>query len=260
MSTDAGFIGSTGMEAEERTLEIIANNLANLNTPAYKEVKGEFADNFYRILRSAGTDAGAGELAPTGIEIGSGCHLVSTTKLFTPGNKKFTGTEMDFMIDGDGFFEVIQPDGSLAYTRAGNLKVINNQVVTNSGYVVQSGFGTIPTGSKLAIAPNGQATVTNPDGSTQTFRIQVARFANPEGLVNLGNNLYAESGASGSAELGNPAENGYGSIAQFHIEGSNVSAIKQMVGMIIAQRAYEMNSRTIQAADEMSATANLIKK
>lgn len=249
------------MENAQLSLDIIANNLANIDTPGFKESKAEFADLLYQTLRQVGADAGAGEASPTGIEIGYGSQLVSTSKIFTQGRLQSTDSQFDMAIDGDGFFEVQRPDGSVAFSRAGDLKVnAQGQVTTTAGYLVQSSFGTIPAGAKLSVSENGQATVTLSDGSTQTFRIQLTRFANPSGLSSIGSNLLIETPGSGTPEIGNPGESGFGAIRQGFIEKSNVNAVNQMVKMILAQRAYEMNAKTIQASDDMLATTNHLKR
>jgi len=261
MSELSLYSGATGMENEQTNLDVIANNLANINTPGFKRSKAEFSDLLYQTLRTVGADAGSGDAAPTGIEIGNGSQLVSASKVFTQGSLEHTGRELDLAIDGDGFIEVQRPDGSSAYTRAGNLKVNSSgQVTTSNGFVVQSNFQTIPSGSRITIASNGQTTVTLPSGSAQNFRIQLTRFANPAGLKNIGNNLLLETPASGSPEIGNPDENGFGSIIQSHIEKSNVSAVQSMVDMIIAQRSYEMNSKSIQTSEEMLGVINHLKR
>lgn len=254
------YSGATGMENEQLNLEIIANNLANVNTPGYKEVKGEFADLLYHKIRTVGSDTGAGEASPTGIEVGNGAQLVSTAKIFTQGKVRETGGETDLAIVGDGFFEVTRADGSAAYTRAGDLHINSQgQFTTSTGFVLGSGFQAVTTGSKVAISDNGTVSVETPDGAVTSFRIQLTRFANPGGLSNLGSNLLKETPASGSPETGNPGENGFGTVKQGHLELSNVETVRSMVQMIISQRAFEMNSQSIKAADETERTIAHLK-
>ena len=249
------------MEAQQLNLNTIANNLANANTNGYKRSKIEFQDLLYQRPRTAGADAGGGNVVPTGIELGNGSKVVSTAKVFTQGQLKQTGEKMDIAIDGDGFLEVQRGDGSKAYTRDGGLKIDGQgKVVTSDGLQVLSGFQPIAAGSTgVTIASGGEVTVTSASGS-QNFRIQLTRFANPSGLRSLGGNLYEETPASGTAESGNPGEAGFGAIQQGFIETSNVNIVEEMVNMIQAQRAYEINSKSIQTSDEMMEKVNGLKR
>lgn len=247
------YSAATGMEAQQLNLNTIANNLANVNTPGFKRSKIEFQDLLYqKPTRAAGTDAGGGNLVPTGIEVGNGSRVASTSKVFTQGQLTSTGERLDIAIQGDGFFEVQRPDGTLGYTRDGSFKLnAQGQVVTIDGLPVLSGFQPIPPGSTgVAISENGQVTVTGANG-TATFRLSLTRFANPSGLRSMGGNLYEETAASGTPEIGQPAEAGFGSLMQGYIESSNVNIVEEMVNLIVAQRAYEINSKSIQASDEM---------
>ena len=249
------------MEAQQLNLNTIANNLANANTTGYKRSKIEFQDLLYQRPRTAGADAGGGNVLPTGIELGNGSKVVSTSKVFTQGQLKQTGDKMDIAIDGEGFLEVQRGDGTKAYTRDGALKIDGQgKVVTSDGLQVLSGFQPITNGSTgVTIATGGEVTVTSANGN-QSFRIQLSRFANPGGLRSLGGNLYEETAGSGTAETGNPAEAGFGAIQQGFLETSNVNIVEEMVNMILAQRAYEINSKSIQASDEMMEKANQIKR
>lgn len=255
------YSGATGMQAQQLNLDTIANNLANASTNGFKKSKLEFQDLLYQKPRAAGTDAGAGTLVPTGVEVGNGSRVVSTAKVFTQGQLTTTGGQYDIAISGDGFLEVQQADGTKAYTRDGSLKVDGTgHVTTGDGLQVLSNFSQIPTGTtSVAIAPNGTVTLQGPNGST-TFRIQLTRFANPSGLESAGGNLYLETAASGSPEAGNPAENGFGSITQGSLESSNVNIVEEMVNMIQAQRAYEINSKSIQTSDEMLSQISQLKR
>jgi flagellar basal-body rod protein FlgG len=255
------YSGATGMEAQQLNLNTIANNLANANTTGYKRSKIEFQDLLYQKPRTAGADSGGGNVVPTGIELGNGSKVVSTAKVFTQGQLKQTGEKMDIAIDGDGFFEVQRADGTKAYTRDGGLKIDGQgRVVTSDGYQVASGFQPIPTGATgVTMSNTGEVTVTS-SGGNQSFRIQLTRFANPSGLRSLGGNLYEETPASGTAETGNPGEAGFGAIQQGFIETSNVNIVEEMVNMIQAQRAYEINSKAIQTSDQMLENINQLKR
>jgi flagellar basal-body rod protein FlgG len=246
------YSAATGMEAQSLNLNTIANNLANVNTPGFKRSRIEFQDLLYQKPRATGTDSGGGNLIPTGTEIGNGSRVAGTAKDFTQGQLTSTGGNLDVAIQGDGFFEVQRADGTLAYTRDGSFKLnAQGQVVNIDGLPVLSGFQTIPTGTTaITISQNGQVTVQSASGS-QTFRLALTRFANPSGLAALGGNLYQESAASGTPETGNPGEQGYGQTMQGYVETSNVNIVEEMVNLIIAQRAYEVNSKSIQASDEM---------
>jgi flagellar basal-body rod protein FlgG len=240
------------MEAQQMNLDTIANNLANANTNGFKKSQIEFEDLLYTKTRAAGADAGAGTLVPTGTEVGNGSRVVATAKIFTQGQLTQTGQNWDMAINGDGFLQVQQADGTYAYTRDGSLKLDNTgHVVTSDGLPVQGGFQVVPPGtSSVSIAPNGQVTTIGPNG-TQTYKLQLYRFANPSGLLSQGNNIYTESPASGTAEAGSPGESGFGTVVQGSLETSNVNIVEEMVNMIQAQRAYEINSKAVQTSDEM---------
>ncbi|HOF10250.1 MAG TPA: flagellar basal-body rod protein FlgG [Opitutaceae bacterium] len=246
------YSAATGMEAQQLNLNTIANNLANVNTTGFKRSKIEFQDLLYQKPRSAGAEAAGGNVIPTGIEIGNGSRVAATSKVFTQGQVTQTGKELDIAIQGDGFFEVQRPDGTTAYTRDGSFKLnASGQVVTSDGLPVLSGFQAVPTGTtSISIAETGEVTVEGASGS-QTYRISLTRFANPAGLKSLGGNLYEETNASGTPEQGNPGEQGFGQVLQRYLEGSNVNIVEEMVNLIVAQRAYEINSKSIQTSDEM---------
>lgn len=245
------YSAATGMEAQQLNLNTIANNLANVNTPGFKRSKIEFQDLLYQKPRTVGVESGGGNMVPTGIEVGNGSRVAATAKVFTQGQLTETGESMDFAIQGDGFFEVQRPDGTIAYTRDGSFKLnANGQVVTADGLPVLSGFQTVPSGGTVSASETGEVTISSASGS-QTFRLQLTRFANPAGLRSLGGNLYEETPASGTPETGNPGELGFGTIKQKYIESSNVNIVEEMVNLIVAQRAYEINSKSIQTSDEM---------
>ncbi len=255
------YSSATGMQAQQLNLDTIANNLANVNTTGFKKSKIEFQDLLYQQNRPAGADGGAGNLVPSGTQVGAGSRVVSTAKIFTQGQLSETGERLDLAIQGDGFYEVQRPDGTSAYTRDGSFKVTaTGQVVTNDGLPVLSGFQPIPNGAtNISVSQSGDVTVQTATGTT-SFKIQLVRFANATGLENAGGNLYLETAASGTPELGNPGEQGYGKLVQGYLEGSNVNVVSEMVNMIIAQRAYEINSKAIQTSDAMLQEINNLKR
>jgi len=256
------YSAATGMEAQQLNLNTIANNLANVNTPGFKRSTIEFQDLLYsQKPRTAGAEAGGGNQLPTGIEVGNGSRVAATSKVFTQGQLTNTGERLDLAIQGDGFFEVQRPDGTTGYTRAGSFKLnATGQVVTTDGMPVLSGFQNVPAGTiAINVAETGDVTYQTSAGS-QSFRLTLSRFANPAGLSSLGGNLYAETGASGTAEAGQPGEEGFGTVMQGYIETSNVNIVEEMVNLITAQRAYEVNSKSIQTSDEMLQNVNQLKR
>jgi flagellar basal-body rod protein FlgG len=255
------YSAATGMESQQLNLDVISNNLANVNTGGFKKSKIEFQDLLYDNITSPGADVGSGNVLPTGVQVGHGSNPVATSRIFTEGELTQTGERLDVAIQGDGFFEVQMPDGSLAYTRDGSLKVDSTgRVITSDGLPVQGGFQPIPAGTtSVTISSDGTVTTTGGTG-TQTFQVQLTRFANPAGLQATGRNLYIQTNASGSPETGNPGENGYGTLQQGYVEQSNVKVVEEMVNMIVAQRAYEVNSKAVQAADEMMQISNNLRR
>jgi len=249
------------MEAQQMNLNTIANNLANVNTTGFKKNKIEFQDMLYEKKRAVGAEEGSGNLVPAGVEVGNGSRVASTAKIYTQGQVTQTGEKMDVAIQGDGFFEVQRPDGTTAYTRDGGLKIASDgRVVTNDGLPLLSGFQPIPVDAQnVSISTNGQVTVQTPGGS-QNFQVQLVRFNNPAGLRSVGGNLLEETPSSGTPTLGNPAEAGFGSLLQNYLETSTVNVAEEMVNMILAQRAYEVNSKAIQTSDQMMELTNNIKR
>jgi len=249
------------MEAQQLNLNTIANNLANVNTTGFKRSKIEFQDLLYQKPKSAGAETGGGNIIPTGIEVGNGARVGATAKVFTQGQLSNTGEKLDLAIQGDGFFEIQRPDGTSAYTRDGTFKLnANGQVVTSDGMPVLSGFQAIPAGTtSIAISETGEVNLQSAAGS-QTFRLQMTRFANPAGLRSLGGNLYEETAASGTPETGNPGEQGFGTVMQGYVEGSNVNIVEEMVNLIVAQRAYEINSKSVQTSDDMLQNVAQLKR
>ena len=249
------------MESQQLNLDVISNNLANVNTTGYKMSKLQFQDLLYQTTRAAGADQGIGNQLPSSLQIGQGAIPVATERIFTQGDVTQTGGNLDLAIQGDGFFQVQMPDGTLAYTRDGSFKT-NSQgiIVTSDGYPVQGGFQPVPAGTtNITISASGQVTYTTASGTTSS-QIQLARFPNEGGLDAAGHNLYKETTASGTAELGTPNQNGFGEVQQGYLEGSNVSVVQEMVNLILAQRAYEVNSKAVQAADQMMQDSNNLSR
>lgn len=255
------YSAATGMQSQQMNLDVIANNLANVNTTGFKRSKIDFQDLLYDVVRMPGAEQGSGNYIPTGLQLGHGSQPVSTSKIFTSGELTQTGEEKDVAINGAGFFQVQMPDGTLAYTRDGSFKLASDgRWTTSDGLVLQGGFQPVPQGTTgITITSSGEVTVTGPSG-TQNFRIQLTRFPNPAGLQSLGQNLFKETLASGNPETGNPGENGYGTLAQGWLEMSNVQVVQEMVNLIMAQRAYEVNAKAVQASDEMMAMSNNLKR
>jgi flagellar basal-body rod protein FlgG len=251
------YSAAAGMESQQMNLDVISNNLANVNTTGYKESKLEFQDLLYQTTRAAGSQSGGGNELPGSLQIGQGSIPIATERIFTQGDLSQTGGNLDIAIQGSGFFQVQMPDGTLAYTRDGGFKTnAEGQVVTSDGYPVQGGFQPVPSGTtNITISASGAVTYTTASGSTSS-QIQLANFNNPGGLQALGHNLYSETTASGTAQLGEPTANGLGELQQGYLELSNVSVVQEMVNLILAQRAYEVNSKAVQAADQMMQDSN----
>ncbi len=255
-------IASTGLSAQQMSVEVISNNLANVSTVGFKKSAPEFQDLLYQTLKAAGTSTGVGTL-PVGMQIGSGVRPVSVHREFKQGDFQQTQNPLDLAIEGDGFFQVGLPDGSTAYTRAGALKLDNEgKIVTAEGLPLIPNIS-IPAGTQtITIALNGTVSVVQGGQTVPTVigNIELARFLNPAGLNSLGKNLFQITIASGEAVTGTPGLEGFGTLQQGSLEGSNVDIAAEMVNMIIAQRSYELNSKAIQTSDEMLSTANNLKR
>ncbi len=255
------YSAAAGMQSQQMNLDVISNNLANVNTTGFKKSKIEFQELLYQTTREPGSEQGAGNQLPTGIQVGHGSRPVATARIFTTGDLTQTGERLDVAVQGDGFFEVQMPDGTRAYTRDGAFKTASDgRVVTSDGLPLQNGFQPVPSGTtNITIGPNGDVTYSGANGQTSS-RVQLVRFNNPGGLESMGNNLYRETAASGPPELGNPGENGFGTLNQGYLEMSNVKVVEEMVNLILAQRAYEVNSKAVQAADEMMQQSNNLRR
>jgi flagellar basal-body rod protein FlgG len=248
------WISKTGMEAQQLQLATISNNLANVSTNGFKKSSAVFEDLMYQNLRQAGANDTEQSTLPTGLQVGLGTRAVATSRLFTQGNLQQSNNPMDVAITGNGFFEVQLPDGTSAYTRDGAFQVnATGQIVTSSGYVLQPGI-TVPANAQaVTIGADGtvSATVAGQATPQAIGQIQLAGFINPAGLEPRGQNLYAETAASGAPAAAAPGTNGLGSLKQGYVETSNVNVVEELVAMIQTQRAYELNSKAIQASDQM---------
>jgi flagellar basal-body rod protein FlgG len=245
---------ATGMAAQQMMVDITANNLANINTNGFKRSQVDFQDLLYIKMREPGSEVSAGMKSPSGLEIGSGVRVGSTVKVFSMGELMTTGRKLDAAISGEGFFQITVPgDGSIRYTRDGAFQQgPNGELMTSSGYLLEPAI-TVPTDTtSVSIAPDGGVNVTTSTGEQSVVgNIMLARFPNPSGLSSEGNNLLAETEASGSPLTGTPGESGFGQIQAGFLEKSNVQMVYELVNLITAQRAYETNSRAIRAADEI---------
>ncbi|HEC20824.1 MAG TPA: flagellar basal-body rod protein FlgG [Gammaproteobacteria bacterium] len=248
------WVAKTGLDAQQTRLSVISNNLANANTTAYKRSRAVFEDLLYQNVRQVGSQSTENTKLPSGLMLGTGVRTVATEKNHSQGNMIQTENNLDIAIQGRGYFQILQPDGSLAYTRDGSFQVNEvGELVTAGGYQVDPAI-TIPNNAQsIAIGSDGVVSVMLPGSAapTQIGNIQLADFQNPTGLQPEGENLYSETAASGSPQNGTPGLNGLGSVVQGALESSNVNAVKEMVELIETQRAYEMNSKAISTADQM---------
>jgi flagellar basal-body rod protein FlgG len=257
------FTSSTGMNAQQAVIDNTSNNLANVNTNGFKRGQADFQDLIYVNQKAPGSEAAAGLNVPTGLQIGSGTRVAGITKIFTPGSPTKTDNSLDVFIEGDGFFQVTMPNGETRYTRDGALRMNNDgKLVTTDGFLIAPGV-TIPDGAQsIQIASDGSVTVQLAGSSTPTSagQLQLTRFPNPAGLSAEGRNLFAETASSGTATTGTPGNNGTGMVRQGMLERSNVDVVTELVNLILAQRAYEFNTRSIRTADNMlSETTQLIR-
>ena len=253
---------ATGMMAQETLVDMIANNLANVNTTGYKRSQIEFQDLLYSKMKEPGTEIAAGINSPTGMEVGTGVRIASTLRIFSLGEFTNTQRDLDLAIRGNGFFQVLMPNGNLRYTRDGSLMMnANGQLVTQAGYQIEPAISVPTDAASVSIGTDGSVNTTDSSGvSTVVGTIQIARFVNPSGLISQGDNLYTPSNASGEAIVGTAGQEGFGEIQAGFLEKSNVNMVNELVNLITAQRAYEINSRAIRAGDEMlQNTSNLFR-
>ena len=248
------WISKTGLDAQQTNMDVISNNLANVSTNGFKRARAVFEDLLYQTLRQPGAQSSQQTQLPSGLQIGTGVRPVASERVFTQGNLQKTDNALDVAINGGGFFQVQLPDGTTAYTRDGSFHVnAQGQLVTSSGYQVQPAI-TIPNNAiSVTIARDGVVSVTRSGSAapTQVGALQLASFINPPGLQSMGENLYLETAASGTPSTNTPGSNGLGLLNQGYVETSNVNVVEELVNMIQTQRAYEINSKSIQASDQM---------
>jgi flagellar basal-body rod protein FlgG len=244
----------TGLDAQQTEMAVISNNLANVNTTGFKQDRAVFEDLLYQNQTQAGADTSQTTQSPSGMSIGTGVQVMATEKDYSQGSLTQTGNPLDVAIQGQGFFQIQMPDGTLAYSRDGTFQSnAQGQLVTSSGYLVQPGI-TIPQGAQsVTIGSDGTVSVTlaGQSAPTQIGQLQLANFINPAGLTPIGGNLLEQSAASGSPQTGSPGTNGFGTLTQGDLESSNVNVVEELVNMIQTQRAYEMNSKAISTVDNM---------
>jgi flagellar basal-body rod protein FlgG len=255
------YTAATGMEAQQLNIDVIANNLANVNTAGFKKSRADFQDLLYQTMRAPGAPSTTNTQSPTGIQVGLGARPTAVQRINVQGDYNQTGNALDLAIEGTGFFEVTLPDGTNAFTRAGSFKIDSQNRLVNSDGIPLEPTISIPDGSEdVTVGQDGVVSAVLPGQSTatQVGQIQTARFANPAGLRALGKNLLQETETSGPPQLGTPGQENRGTLLQGYLENSNVSVVEELVSLITSQRAYEVTSKAIQTADEMLRTTNAI--
>jgi flagellar basal-body rod protein FlgG len=255
---------ATGMAAQERNVEVISHNIANMRTTGYKQLRAEFQDLLYQDLRRVGSTTSAdGNTVPTGVQIGYGVKTAATSRVMSQGSLDMTEKDYDLAIKGEGFFRVLLPDGQTAYTRDGSFEInAEGNLVTVDGYLVDPTINVPQDAKSVTINTEGVVEVTLAGQTTpqNVGQLQLARFANKGGLSAIGENLFLETAASGEANVGTPGQDGFGTTLQKYLEASNVNAVAELSDLIAAQRAYEMNAKVISSADEMmQTTANILR-
>ncbi|MBP8185544.1 MAG: flagellar basal-body rod protein FlgG [Pseudomonas sp.] len=248
------WVSKTGLAAQDLNLTTISNNLANVSTTGFKRDRAEFQDLLYQIRRQPGADSSQDTQLPTGLQVGTGVRIVGTAKLFTQGSLQTTEQPLDMAVNGRGFFQILQPDGSVSYTRDGTFHLDSNgQLVTSQGYALEPAIVLPAEVKSLTVGEDGTVSVVVAGSAAPQVvgNIQTADFVNPAGLQAIGNNLFLETGASGAPQVGTPGLTGLGPVLQNTLENSNVSTVEELVNMITTQRAYEMNSKVISTADQM---------
>ncbi len=248
------WISKTGLDAQQTQMDVIANNLANVSTTGFKRSRAVFEDLLYQTLRQPGAQSSQQTQIPSGLQIGTGVRPIAAERIHTQGNLQQTGNKLDMAIQGPGFFQVLLPDGTTAYTRDGSFQTDSQgQVVTSSGFVVQPAMTVPANATSVTIGRDGVVTVSQP-GATAPVQIgsmQLASFINPAGLQSQGENLYVETASSGTPGTNVPGTNGTGMLSQGYVETSNVNVVEELVNMIQTQRAYEVNSKAITVSDQM---------
>lgn len=248
------WVAKTGLSAQDMNLTTISNNLANVSTTGFKRDRAEFQDLLYQVRRQPGAQSTEDNQLPSGLQLGTGVRIVGTQKNFTEGSLQTTDQPLDMAINGDGFFQVTMPDGTISYTRDGTFHLNSDgQVVTASGFPLEPSIVVPAETQTFTVGEDGTVSVTTAASSTATVigNIQTASFINPAGLQASGTNLFSETASSGAPQTGTPGLNGLGTVLQNTLENSNVSTVEELVNMITTQRAYEMNSKVISTADQM---------
>lgn len=248
------WVSKTGLSAQDMNLTTISNNLANVSTTGFKRDRAEFQDLLYQIRRQPGAQSTQDSQLPSGLQLGTGVRIVGTQKNFSEGSLQTTDQPLDMAVKGDGFFQVVMPDGTMSYTRDGTFHLNSDgQVVTANGFALEPAIVVPEDTQTFTVGEDGTVSVTTAGNSTPQIigNIQTANFINPAGLQAMGNNLFAETASSGAPQTGTPGLNGLGTVLQNTLENSNVSTVEELVNMITTQRAYEMNSKVISTADQM---------
>jgi flagellar basal-body rod protein FlgG len=265
MSSRALRTAASGMYAQQVNIEVISNNISNINTTSFKKQRADFTDLMYQeiIANPQSTNIpGISQSSAEKVQVGNGVKVSSSKKIFEQGSLTRTGHQLDVAIHGDGFFQVRKSDGSYAYTRDGSFSLSGDgSLVTSNGNRVEPGFTINSDVQSVQIAKDGTVSVTEANGDTfELGQIELAKFVNPAGLKALGDNMYAETPASGNPLLGTPGSEGFGNLSQGYLEGSNVDIVEEMISMITAQRAYEINSKTIKTVEDMISMANNLSR
>jgi flagellar basal-body rod protein FlgG len=248
------WVAKTGLSAQDTNLTTISNNLANVSTTGFKRDRAEFQDLLYQIKRQPGAQSTQDSELPSGLQLGTGVRIVGTQKNFSAGSLQTTEQPLDLAVDGRGFFQILQPDGTTSYTRDGTFHLDSNgQIVNASGFALEPAIVIPNNAQTFTVGTDGTVSITVPGNPASQVigNLQTADFINPAGLQAVGNNLFLETAASGAPQIGTPGLNGFGTTLQNTLEGSNVSTVEEMVNMITTQRAYEMNSKVISTADQM---------
>lgn len=254
MTTPSLWVAKTGLDAQQTHMQVISNNLANVNTTGFKKERPMFEDLLYQNVRQVGAQATQNNILPSGLQLGTGVRTVATQKIHTQGNIVQTGNSLDVAINGRGFFQILMPNGDIAYSRDGSFKMdATGQIVTNGGYPLDPAITIPQDASSITIGSDGTVTVSQPGNATpvQVGDIQLADFPNPGGLEPVGENFFRESASSGAPLIGTPGLDSFGKVTQGSLETSNVNVVEELVNMIETQRAYEMNSKAIETADQM---------
>ncbi|MCE5311901.1 MAG: flagellar basal-body rod protein FlgG [Nitrospiraceae bacterium] len=257
------FTAATGMHAQQLNVDVISNNLANVNTVGFKRSRADFQDLLYQNLRNPGAPSAEGVQIPVGIQVGLGVKPASVQKLFTQGDFLNTGNNLDMVIEGDGFFQVTMPDGTISYTRAGSFKLDKDgRIVNPDGYPMEPAISVPSDATNITIGTDGKITVLQAGNTTpvEIGTIELARFINPAGLLAVGKNLFTVTDASGDAITGTPGTEGRGTINQGILESSNVNVVEELANLIIAQRAFDLNSKAVQTSDEMLQTVAALRR